>query len=82
MWKKWVLSSNHFPLSDKIILIYQFIPFLQLTGISVSPGRDQLIVFHSPKGNDLVVVLQGESSPLKDDRIGELVGLTAKRYYE
>lgn len=53
-----------------------------MAGISVSPGRDQLIVFHSPKGNDLVVALQGESNPLKEDRIGELVGLVAKRYFE
>lgn len=56
--------------------------YFQLTGISVTPGRDQLIVFHSHSGNDLVVVLQGENAPLKEDRIGELVGLTAKRYFE
>lgn len=55
---------------------------LQLLGISVSPGKDQLIVFHSPKENDLVVALQGEDNPLKDDRIGELVALVAKRYFE
>lgn len=48
----------------------------------MSPGRDQLIVFHSPKENDLVVALQGEDKPLKEDRIGELVGLVAKRFYE
>lgn len=55
---------------------------LQLLGISVSPGRDQLIVFHSPKENDLVIALQGEDNPLKEDRIGELVAIIAKRYFE
>lgn len=56
--------------------------FFQLVGISVSPGKDQLIVFHSPKENDLVVNLQGEDNPLKEDRIGELVALVAKRFFE
>lgn len=36
-----------------------------LTQISVSPGRDQLIVFHSLQNNDLVLSLHGESSELK-----------------
>lgn len=48
----------------------------------MSPGRDQLIVFHSPKENDLVVALQGEDNPLKEDRIGEVVAYIAKRYFE
>lgn len=54
----------------------------QLLGISVSPGKDQLIVFHSPKENDLVVALQGEDNPLKEDRIGEFIALVAKRFFE
>lgn len=66
----------------RFLRLIRFCNWSQLTGISVSPGRDQLIVFHSPRGNDLVVVLQGETSSLKEDRIGELVGLTAKRYFE
>ncbi|XP_055295540.1 unconventional myosin ID [Sitodiplosis mosellana] len=53
-----------------------------LLGISVSPGKDQLIVFLSPKENDLVVALQGEDNSLKEDRIGELVALVAKRFFE
>ncbi|KAM8716063.1 hypothetical protein ACLKA7_003015 [Drosophila subpalustris] len=54
----------------------------ELTSISISPGRDQLIVFHSPKNNDLVFALQGEVGPLKEDRIGELVGIVCKKYYD
>ncbi|XP_037927724.1 unconventional myosin ID [Teleopsis dalmanni] len=53
-----------------------------LTGISISPGRDQLIVFHSPLNNDLVFALQGEHTPLKEDRIGEIVGIVCKKYYD
>lgn len=56
--------------------------FLQLTGISISPGQDQLIIFHSNFGNDLVMTLQGEERQLKEDRIGELIGLVCKRYSE
>lgn len=63
-------------------MIFFLFSFFQLLGISVSPGQDQLIVFHSPKENDLVVVLQGEDQVLKEDRIGELVALVSKRYFE
>ncbi|XP_017474777.1 PREDICTED: myosin-IA isoform X1 [Rhagoletis zephyria] len=53
-----------------------------LTSISISPGRDQLIVFHSPANNDLVFALQGENSQLKEDRVGELVGVICKKYFD
>ncbi|XP_053960865.1 unconventional myosin ID isoform X2 [Anastrepha ludens] len=53
-----------------------------LTSISISPGRDQLIVFHSPTNNDLVFALQGENSQLKEDRIGEVVGVICKKYFD
>lgn len=48
-----------------------------LTGLSVSPGADQLIVLHCPGGNDLVVSLH---SSKQDDRIGECVGVICHRY--
>ncbi|XP_030384214.1 unconventional myosin ID [Scaptodrosophila lebanonensis] len=54
----------------------------ELTHISITPGRDQLIVFHSPANNDLVFALQGEFTPLKEDRIGELVGVVCKKYFD
>ncbi|XP_055639147.1 unconventional myosin ID [Toxorhynchites rutilus septentrionalis] len=53
-----------------------------ITSISVSPGRDQLVVFHSRQNNDLVVALQGEHLSLKEDRVGEIVAHVCKRYYE
>lgn len=51
-----------------------------MTGISVSPGRDQLIVFHAVTNNDLVIALSGENQPLKEDRVGELIAHVCKKY--
>nr|XP_023024555.1 myosin-IA isoform X1 [Leptinotarsa decemlineata] len=48
-----------------------------LTGISVSPGQDQLIVLHCLGGNDLVVSLHCQK---QEDRIGECVGVICDRY--
>lgn len=41
--------------------------------MSVSPGKDQLVVFHTKDNRDLVVCLQG-MVPANESRIGELVG--------
>ncbi|KAM9558529.1 unconventional myosin-Id-like [Salvelinus alpinus] len=49
------------------------IPLYNVTGISVSPGKDQLVVFHTKDSRDLVVCLKG-MMPVGDSRIGELVG--------
>uniref|UniRef100_H3DQD6 Myosin 1D n=3 Tax=Tetraodon nigroviridis TaxID=99883 RepID=H3DQD6_TETNG len=48
-------------------------PLSQVTGVSVSPGKDQLVVFHTKDSRDLVVCLQG-MVPASESRIGELVG--------
>lgn len=53
--------------------------FNKLTGISVSPGQDQLIVLHCQDGNDLVVSLRCDK---REDRIGECVGIICNRYYQ
>ncbi|XP_057682241.1 unconventional myosin-Id [Corythoichthys intestinalis] len=49
------------------------IPLYNVTGMSVSPGKDQLVVFHTKDSRDLVVCLQG-LVPANESRIGELVG--------
>lgn len=72
----------NFEVNTKKMIVCLFFKIEQLLGISVSPGKDQLIVFHSPKENDLVVALEGEDNPLKEDRIGEVVAIIAKRFYE
>lgn len=55
-------------------------PIQEVTGLSLSPGRDQLLVIHSNKGNDLVVALNPE--PSHEDRVGELVGILCHRYQQ
>uniref|UniRef100_A0A146M4P3 Myosin-IA n=1 Tax=Lygus hesperus TaxID=30085 RepID=A0A146M4P3_LYGHE len=54
------------------------IPIQEITGLSLSPGRDQLVVIHTNKGNDLVVTL----SSTEEDRVGELVGALCTRYFQ
>ncbi|XP_075950250.1 unconventional myosin-Id [Anarhichas minor] len=49
------------------------IPLYNVTGVSVSPGKDQLVVFHTKDSRDLVVCLQA-MVPANESRIGELVG--------
>lgn len=51
------------------------IPIAEITGLSISPGRDQLITIHSNRGNDFIM-----SIIAKDDRVGELVGILSNRY--
>lgn len=50
-----------------------------MTGISLSPGRDQLVVIHSNKGNDLVITLKTQNN---EERVGELVGVLCTRYIQ
>ncbi|XP_012226345.1 unconventional myosin ID [Linepithema humile] len=52
-------------------------PIAEITGLSVSPEKDQLITIHSNRGNDFIL-----SITAKDDRIGELVGILSNRYYQ
>jgi len=55
-------------------------PIAEVTGLSLSPGRDQLLVIHSNKGNDLVVALH--TGAFDEDRVGELVGILCHRYQQ
>lgn len=48
----------------------------QVTGLSVTSGRDQLVVLHA-RGYDNLVVCLHRSQPPLDNRIGELVGVLA-----
>uniref|UniRef100_A0A672H495 Unconventional myosin-Id n=1 Tax=Salarias fasciatus TaxID=181472 RepID=A0A672H495_SALFA len=54
------------------------IPLYNVTGLSVSPGKDQLVVLHTRDSRDLVVCLQG-MQPAGDSRVGELVGAVDSR---
>ncbi|XP_064410637.1 unconventional myosin-Ig [Latimeria chalumnae] len=50
------------------------IPLDYVKGLSVTTGKDQLVVFHTVNCDDLVVCLQ-KMNPVNENRIGELVGV-------
>ncbi|XP_027837716.2 unconventional myosin ID isoform X1 [Aphis gossypii] len=56
-------------------------PIQEVTGMSVSPGQDQLVVIHSNRGNDFVVTLK-PTADINEDRIGELLGVISTRYFQ
>ena len=49
----------------------------QLTGLSVTPGQEQLIALHLRGGNDFVVSVVSDKTV---DRIGEIVGNLLRQY--
>lgn len=55
---------------------YLFLP-LKITGISLSPFNDQLVIIHLRGGNDFVFAITG---PVKDNRAPELVGLLCRQW--
>lgn len=68
-------------LSKKYIKVYDIaLAFSsQLIGLSVSNGKDQLVVFHTKDNKDLVVCLFSKE-PSNDNRIGELVGVLTSHF--
>ncbi|MEJ1274400.1 hypothetical protein NN561_005284 [Cricetulus griseus] len=56
--------------------VMRAVPLDVVTGLSVTSGRDQLVVLHAQGYDDLVVCLHRSQPPL-DNRIGELVGMLA-----
>ncbi|XP_076094542.1 unconventional myosin-Id-like isoform X1 [Mytilus galloprovincialis] len=53
------------------------IPVSEVTGVSVSPGKDQLVAIHLSSENDLVVCLQ---NPGKEERVGEFIGTLGRQW--
>lgn len=56
--------------------VMRAVPLDAVTGLSVTSGRDQLVVLHARGQDDLVVCLHRSRPPL-DNRVGELVGVLA-----
>ncbi|KAM7120952.1 unconventional myosin-Ig isoform 2-T2 [Molossus nigricans] len=56
--------------------VMRSVPLDSVTGLSVTSGRDQLVVLHARGQDDLVVCLHRSRPPL-DNRVGELVGVLA-----
>ncbi|XP_074658993.1 unconventional myosin-Id-like [Tubulanus polymorphus] len=61
--------------SSKFKSLKGAISISSVTGLSVTPGEDQLAIIHLSGGNDLVVCLLSRNN---EDRIGELVGTLCK----
>ena len=59
--------------------VMKTIPLYNLVGLSVSNGKDQLVVFHTKDNKDLIVCLFSKE-PSNDNRIGELVGVLASHF--
>ncbi|XP_068023276.1 LOW QUALITY PROTEIN: unconventional myosin-Id [Melanerpes formicivorus] len=59
--------------------VMKTIPLYNLVGLSVSNGKDQLVVFHTKDNKDLIVCLFSKE-PSSDSRIGELVGVLASHF--
>ncbi|XP_006898663.1 PREDICTED: unconventional myosin-Ig [Elephantulus edwardii] len=56
--------------------VMRAVPLQAVTGLSVTSGRDQLVVLHARGQDDLVVCLH-RTQPELDNRVGELVGVLA-----
>ncbi|XP_059159355.1 unconventional myosin-Id-like [Physella acuta] len=54
-------------------------PLTNITGVSVTPGKDQLVIIHLSGGNDLVLCLQ---NPAQEERVGELVGVLTSHMHK
>ncbi|XP_012934852.1 unconventional myosin-Id [Aplysia californica] len=54
-------------------------PLTDVTGMSVSPGRDQLAIIHLSGGNDLVLCLE---NPAQEERVGELIGVMCSHMHK
>uniref|UniRef100_A0A8D2LEW6 Myosin ID n=1 Tax=Varanus komodoensis TaxID=61221 RepID=A0A8D2LEW6_VARKO len=59
--------------------VMKSIPLYNLTGLSISNGMDQLVVFHTKDNKDLIVCLLS-MHPLNESRIGELIGALANHF--
>ncbi|OXB56645.1 hypothetical protein ASZ78_003936 [Callipepla squamata] len=59
--------------------VMKTIPLYNLVGLSVSNGKDQLVVFHTKDNKDLIVCLFSKEPP-NDNRVGELVGVLASHF--
>uniref|UniRef100_A0A8D0HIY5 TH1 domain-containing protein n=1 Tax=Sphenodon punctatus TaxID=8508 RepID=A0A8D0HIY5_SPHPU len=59
--------------------VMRAVPLSTVTGVSVTSGQDQLVVFHTQNHDDMIICLH-KTHPEKDNRIGELVGVLASHF--
>ncbi|XP_043921948.1 unconventional myosin-Id-like [Protopterus annectens] len=61
--------------------VMKSIPLTNMIGLSVTSGRDQLVVFHTMDNDDFAACLH-KMQPENENRIGELVGVLADHFRE
>ena len=69
---------NFYKFRDTVSLNSTFVCFFQVTGLSLSPGDDQLLVIHL-QHNDLVICLFSQS---KANRVSELMANLYLQIYQ
>ncbi|EPQ14801.1 Myosin-Id [Myotis brandtii] len=71
--------ANELKRKDKYMNVLFSCHVRKLTGLSVSNGKDQLVVFHTKDNKDLIVCLFSKQ-PTHENRIGELVGVLVNHF--
>ncbi|KAM8946438.1 unconventional myosin-Id isoform 2-T2 [Pelodytes ibericus] len=64
----------------KMYKVMNSTPLYNVSGISVTNGKDQLVVFHTKDQKDLIVCLGISEQPPYESRVGELVGVLANHF--
>ncbi|XP_068118869.1 unconventional myosin-Id isoform X2 [Hyperolius riggenbachi] len=55
-------------------------PLYNVSGISVTNGKDQLVVFHTKDRKDLIVCMKFNGQSAQESHVGELVGVLANHF--
>ncbi|CAH2302745.1 unconventional myosin-Id [Pelobates cultripes] len=65
---------------SKVYKVMSSTPLYNVSGISVTNGKDQLVVFHTKDQKDLIVCLGVCGQPPYESRVGELVGVLVNHF--
>ncbi|XP_053308987.1 unconventional myosin-Id isoform X2 [Spea bombifrons] len=65
---------------SKLYKVMSSTPLYNVSGISVTNGKDQLVVFHTKDHKDLIVCLGENGTLTSESRVGELVGVLANHF--
>ncbi|MBN3291319.1 MYO1D protein, partial [Polypterus senegalus] len=65
---------------SKNFKVLKKVPLSAVTGVSVTSGRDQLVVVHTVQKDDMVICLQGMGTDENEDHVGELLGVLADHF--
>uniref|UniRef100_A0A8C5Q6D7 Myosin ID n=1 Tax=Leptobrachium leishanense TaxID=445787 RepID=A0A8C5Q6D7_9ANUR len=75
-----VSRANELQRKDKYMHVLFSCQVRKVTGISVTNGKDQLVIFHTKDQKDLIVCLGANEQTPNDNRVGELVGVMVNHF--